>query len=96
VIRNGDTQAWSVEYSADAARALRKLDKRDRPMARLIRAALLAVAATSEPRSRGKALTGNRAGQWRYRIGDWRVIADIQDNRMVIQALEIGHRSIIY
>ena len=41
-------------------------------------------------------MTGDRAGQWRYRIGDWRVIADIYDNYLIIRAVKIGHRSTIY
>ena len=89
-------RTWSVSYSIDAAKELRKLNKRDPVNARLIRNALLAVAATGNPRSRGKALTGKRAGQWLYRVGDWRAIVDIQDQLLVIRALEIGHRSNVY
>ena len=47
-------------------------------------------------RVHGKALTGNHAGLWRYRIGDCRLIADIQDGKLVILTLEVGHRSGIY
>ena len=47
-------------------------------------------------RVHGKALTGNLAGLWRYRIGDCRLIADIQDGKLVILTLEVGHRSGIY
>lgn len=48
------------------------------------------------PRSRGKALTANRAGQWRYRIGDYRLICLIKDGELVILALSVGHRREIY
>ena len=48
------------------------------------------------PRVKGKGLTANRSGQWRYRIGDYRVIAEIDDNKIVILVLEVGHRSKIY
>ena len=89
-------QAWSVEYTADAAAALRRLNTRDKVTARLVRNALLAVAATGQPRSRGKALTGDRSGQWRYRIGDWRAIVEIQDQRLVVLVVEVGHRSKVY
>ncbi len=44
------------------------------------------------PRAFGKALTSNRSGEWRYRVGDYRLIADISDNRVLILILEIGHR----
>ena len=44
----------------------------------------------------GKGLTANRSGQWRYRIGDYRLICQIEDDRLVILALNIGHRSEVY
>ena len=49
-----------------------------------------------DPRTHGKSLTSNRSGQWRYRIGDYRIICLIEDDRLVILALTIGHRSTIY
>lgn len=49
-----------------------------------------------DPRQNGKALTGNKKGKWRYRIGDYRIICDIQDDKMVILALNVGHRKEIY
>lgn len=49
-----------------------------------------------DPRQRGKGLTANRSGQWRYRIGDYRLICQIQDAQLVILALSVGHRSTIY
>ena len=49
-----------------------------------------------DPRITGKALKSNRAGQWRYRIGDYRLICQIIDDRMVILALSIGHRKEVY
>jgi mRNA interferase RelE/StbE len=48
------------------------------------------------PRAHGKGLTSNRSGQWRYRIGDYRIICEIVDDRLVILALSVGHRSDIY
>ena len=48
------------------------------------------------PRQHGKGLTANRSGQWRYRIGDYRLICQIQDNKLVILALSVGHRRDIY
>ncbi len=48
------------------------------------------------PRVHGKALTANRKGQWRYRIGDYRLICSIEDEKLVILALSIGHRSEVY
>ncbi|WP_347100485.1 type II toxin-antitoxin system RelE family toxin [Streptococcus salivarius] len=51
---------------------------------------------TDNPRAKGKALVANRTGQWRYRIGTYRVIVNIQDNELIILALEVGHRRDIY
>ena len=49
-----------------------------------------------DPRAHGKGLTSEHSGQWRYRIGDYRIICVIEDRRLVILALTIGHRSDIY
>lgn len=49
-----------------------------------------------DPRDFGKGLTANKKGQWRYRIGDYRLICDIQDDALVILALSVGHRREIY
>lgn len=48
------------------------------------------------PRVTGKRLSANRNGQWRYRIGDYRLICEIEDNRLVILALSVGHRKSVY
>ena len=48
------------------------------------------------PRQHGKGLTANRSGQWRYRIGDYRLICQIEDNKLIILALSVGHRKEIY
>ena len=50
----------------------------------------------SNPRQHGKALAGNLSGQWRYRIGDYRLIVLIEDDRLVITALTVGHRREVY
>ncbi|MBY5034534.1 type II toxin-antitoxin system RelE/ParE family toxin [Streptococcus gallolyticus] len=51
---------------------------------------------TESPRAKGKGLVANRSGQWRYRIGDYRVIVNIQDEELIILGLEVGHRRDIY
>ncbi|WP_425250329.1 type II toxin-antitoxin system RelE family toxin [Fusobacterium animalis] len=48
------------------------------------------------PRIQGKGLTSNRSGQWRYRIGDYRLICIIEDEELIILALTVGHRRNIY
>lgn len=84
---------YSVVYHANAQKSLRKLD---RPIARRIVDYLDDVGALDDPRRRGKALVGDRAGLWRYRVGDYRVICELRDSELVILALEIGHRGSIY
>lgn len=49
-----------------------------------------------DPRRQGKALVGNRKGQWRYRIGDYRLLCLIEDDKVVIQAVSVGHRRDVY
>ena len=50
----------------------------------------------TDPRIYGKGLTSNRSGQWRYRVGDYRILAEIQEERLVLVLINIGHRSRIY
>jgi len=85
--------AWTLEI-ADAAR--KQFRKIDRNQADRITRGLMDIAALDSPRLRGKPLNGNLAGLWRYRFGDYRVITQIEDGRMVIVALEGGHRRDVY
>ncbi len=50
----------------------------------------------TDPRIHGKGLTSNRSGQWRYRIGDYRLLADIQDDKVILVLVGVGHRKEIY
>ena len=85
--------AWTIEVSEKAFRALRKMDKQT---ARRIRNELSEIARLEDPRSRGKALTGNLAGVWRYRVGDYRILCDINDGRLVILMVDVAHRREVY
>jgi mRNA interferase RelE/StbE len=80
---------WTIEFDEIAVRQLRKLD---RQTVRRITSYLREVSNLADPRSRSKALVGNLAGFWRYRVGDCRVICEIIDKRLVIYALDIAHR----
>lgn len=51
---------------------------------------------TKNPRLYGKGLTANRSGQWRYRIGDYRILAEIRDAEIILVLVDVGHRSRIY
>lgn len=85
---------YRVEYSKDALKTLKKLD---RPTARLILSWVEKnLSGTSDPRQHGKPLTGDLAGIWRYRIGDYRLLAKIEDDKLIIFLLEVGHRKQIY
>lgn len=85
---------YKVILTEDAKKQLKRLD---RYTAKLITAWLRKNLEDCEnPRIHGKGLTSNRAGQWRYRIGDYRVIAEIDDNKIIILVLNIGHRKNIY
>lgn len=85
--------AWTIEVSEKAVRALRKMDKQT---ARRIRDELEEIAKLEDPRSRGKALVGNLAGLWRYQVGDYRIIYDIEDGRLVILVVDVAHRREVY
>ena len=86
--------SWALEYSDRALRQLRKLD----PGVRRIILSWMDknVAGCEDPRAHGKALVANRAGSWRYRVGDYRVLCRIEDARLVVVALEVAHRSTVY
>jgi mRNA interferase RelE/StbE len=85
--------AYEVEYTATALRQLRKLD---RQTARRIIDYLDDVARLGDPRSRGKALVGDRVGIWRYRVGDFRILCEFRDSELLIVALIVGHRGSVY
>lgn len=85
--------SWRVELTAEAARVLRKFDPQT---SKRIRNALAAVETLEDPRSRGKALTGPLRGLWRYRVGDYRIVCDLVDERLVVLVIEVEHRSSVY
>jgi mRNA interferase RelE/StbE len=84
---------YNVGYRETARKQLRKLD---RSVAKRIIDYLDEVGALDDPRARGKGLTGDRAGIWRYRIGDYRALCEIRDAELVILTLDIGHRNSVY
>ena len=86
--------SWRIEYTRTAETQLRKLDK---PVARRILDYLDdKIATLDNPRTRGKALSGHLGELWRHRIGDYRVICEIQDSIMRVLVVEVGHRKQIY
>ena len=85
---------YNVLLSTDAKKQLKKLDKYITGM--IISWLRKNLDGCVNPRQHGKPLTTNRSGQWRYRIGDYRLIAEIQDDKIIILILSIGHRREIY
>ena len=87
--------AWTIKYAESSLRQLKRLDK---PVAqRVLDYMDERVAVLVDPRAAGKNLVGPRMGSyWRYRVGDVRVICDVQDEVLVILVIELGHRREVY
>ncbi|MGN6207651.1 type II toxin-antitoxin system RelE family toxin [Asticcacaulis sp.] len=86
--------AWTIKYTDTARKQLKKIDHQ---IARRILDFMdERVAVADDPRQTGKALTGPLGNFWRYRVGDYRVICDIQDGEMCVLVIEIGNRKDIY
>ena len=77
--------------------ALKELQKLDKPVVRVIKNWVVKnLVDCVDPRMHGKPLKGNLKGIWRYRVGDYRLFADIQDDKLVIFLFEVAHRKEIY
>jgi len=85
---------WAIEFAPEAARELRKLGKQE--AGRILRTLEERIAPLEDPRSLGAPLTGEHSGYWRWRIGDYRVIARIEDARVVILVVRVGRRREVY
>ena len=86
--------AWKVEISDVAERQLRKLD---RPVQkRIIDWLEERIEGCKNPRHFGEPLKGDCAGFWRYRVGQYRILCDIQDEKVIVLVLAVGHRSGAY
>lgn len=87
--------AFEIEFDPDAVKDLKKLG---RPIQqRLVGFLKTRVAKLENPREIGEALSGAKLGNyWKYRVGDWRIICDIQDRRIVVRVLRIGNRREVY
>lgn len=86
--------AWTVEISSTAARQIGKLDRE--AQSRVLRFLREKIATEEDPRRLGKPLRGEKAELWRYRVGDYRVICQIQDWRVIVFVLRVGHRKDVY
>ncbi len=83
--------ACRVEFDPAAVKDLKKLDRAVQQ--RLVGFLRTRVAALDDPRSLGEPLAGARLGHyWKYRVGEWRIIGDLQDDRIVVRVLRLGKR----
>jgi mRNA interferase RelE/StbE len=85
---------WRVEFDRAAVRDLRKLGVDDER--RVLRYLRDRIAGSEDPRRFGHALTGDRKGLWRYRVGDTRIVAAIEDDRFMVLVITVGHRREVY
>ncbi|NTJ41443.1 type II toxin-antitoxin system RelE/ParE family toxin [Agrobacterium larrymoorei] len=86
---------WEIEFRESARKQLKKLGRQD--ATRIIAFLTDRIAADNNPRRTGQALQGSELGNfWRYRVGDYRIICDIQDQKLFIVVIEIGHRREVY
>jgi mRNA interferase RelE/StbE len=87
--------AWTVEFLPVAERELRKIDRPVRE--RLLLFLRERIRGTEDPRRHGEPLRGPELGKyWKYRVGDYRIICSIQDQRLVVLVVGIGHRREVY
>jgi mRNA interferase RelE/StbE len=87
--------AWKIEFSEPADRELTKLDSQHSK--RILKFLLERVAKLEDPHSIGKSLQGSRFGElWRYFVGDFRIICKMDDDRLVVLVIRIGHRKDVY
>ncbi len=83
---------WTIKFEKFAAKQLKKLDK---PISKKI-IHYLKERVTTDPRSVGSALLGNKAGLWRYRVDNYRIICKIEDKQVIVTVVRIGHRKNVY
>jgi mRNA interferase RelE/StbE len=87
-------KAWTVEFDDRARRELRKLDVTTQQA--ILRYLRERIAAAGDPRRFGRPLRRNLAGLWRYRVSDYRLICRLEENRLVVLVLQVGHRREVY
>ncbi len=87
-------RVWLVEFDRAAARDLRKLGAQAET--RVLNFLRQRIAGSENPRRLGSALTGDLTGLWRYRVGDYRIVAAIEDDRFVVLVVAVGHRREVY
>ncbi len=84
---------WTINYTTSFQKNVQKLDK---PLQKKLKRFFEQIEMLENPRQKGKPLTKNLSGLWRYRVEDYRIICEIQDGKMIVLALRVGHRSKVY
>ena len=85
---------WRIEIARTAEKQIRKLNRAaQESILQFLRERVLPA---QNPRQWGKPLQGDKQGLWRYRVGDYRLICDIQDERITVLVLRVGHRKDVY
>jgi mRNA interferase RelE/StbE len=85
---------YRIEFSETAKKDLKKISSESRR--RIFKWLDKNIKDCENPRSFGKALSGDKSGLWRYRVGNYRIVVEIFDDRLLIDALHIAHRSQVY
>ena len=86
--------AWTIEYDEEAVRDLKKLDRQ--VQREILDFMDKRIAKAEDPRSFGKPLRHSKFGLWRYRVRDYRIICQLQEAKLVVLVVAVGHRSTIY
>jgi mRNA interferase RelE/StbE len=87
--------AWTVEFESAALKELERLEPQD--ARRILQFLADRVASRDDPRALGEALKGSRfTGLWKYRVGNFRIVCDIQDEKVTVLVVRIGHRREVY
>jgi len=86
--------AWKIEYTKSALSELKKLDKAEAK--KIVSFMSDRIANLDNPRLTGKSLTGNLVDLWRYHIGDYRLICEIKEDKLILICVAAGHRKNVY
>jgi mRNA interferase RelE/StbE len=87
-------KVWTIEITRSAEKQIKKLDHQ--AQASIVRFLRERVQPAENPRQWGKPLQGDKGGLWRYRVGDYRLICDIQDEKVTVLVLIVGNRKDVY
>jgi len=86
--------AWTIEYDEAAVQDLKKLDKQ--VQREILNYMEKRIAPTEDPRSFGKPLRHSKFGLWRFRLRDYRILCQLNQSRLIVLVIAVGHRSKIY